>query len=833
MKYLNLNGKWELELVGIDCGGSGLNGISADNVRNASPEVPLAAHRTIEAAVPGDIHRDLEKAGIIPDPLYGDNIIECGWVAKQDWNYIKIFNVDDDFAENIVELCFDGIDTFARITLNGHFIGECHNMFNVNRFDISPYLITGENTLCVTMESTYEKMKMLPKSGYMSCFNHERIFIRKPQCHFSWDWAPELLATGIYSNVYLQTFRSLPVRNVFVKPSNDGFVTFLIERPGSNGHTADARMALHVSGPGFSGDYQFPATSDIRQFTLRIDQPRLWWPAGMGDQNLYCYTLNLYENDELISTSEGQFAFRTIQVDETPTADLEKLRFTIKINDIPVFLKGANWVPADIFTGTVDRAKYASLLQLAVQGNMNCLRVWGGGLYEKDEFYDLCDELGILVLQDFMFSCADLPEDYPGFMEEVSAEIVLQIKRLRNHPSIILWSGGNEKPGGIEKEICIGADQFRYLFRGIADHLDGTRPYIESSPWGYEEPGNCLTSGDAHMSSMTAVMSGNAAKFREKLALITAPMLTEIAIMGSSPIENVKKYLPVSKLWPPNDIWVLHTRGNPYDGTGENFTTQQKRLAEQHFGCTIDSLEDFAKLTAIVQSEHIKADVEFHRSREFDCSGALLWMFNDIWPCGSWSIIDYYLTKKAGYYSMKRACRSLMPLITYHTDGYKAFVSNETRIPVSGKVKIIQQRTDGTTVHYKEYVDLSVPANSRIMVDSLDGFDLDLPDSMFFIELSYEGASVLNSFISHPFACMKFIRKPIEITDFIQSGNDYSIAVRSDAIARVVYLKAEGVDFDDNYFDLQAGMEYPVTFHSERKITPADLTILTFNDVWG
>jgi len=291
--------------------------------------------------------------------------------------------------------------------------------------------------------------------------------------------------------------------------------------------------------------------------------------------------------------------------------------------------------------------------------------------------------------------------------------------------------------------------------------------------------------------------------------------------------------MPESKLWPPNEIWDLHIRDNPYDGTEDSFTTQQKKLAELHFGHPIDNLEDFAKLTAIVHGEHIKADVEFHRSREFDCSGALLWMFNDVWPCGSWSIVDYFLTKKTGYYAMKRACRHVSPFITYHDDGYKAFVSNETLIQINGTVKITQQLTNGTNVKIKNYTHVSLPENSCTLISDLSEFDLSIPNSMFFIKISYNNIVLINSFMHHPFSDMDFKAPFVEIVDFIKSTNTYSIKIRSDVIARSVYIKSENADFDDNYFDIPANFEYTVKFTSTKDVKPSDLEILTFTDIWN
>ena len=793
---------------------------------------------SLPAQVPGDIHLDLLRAGKIPDPFLGDNLNACKWVSGRNWCYTRVFELPEDFAGPVTQLQCKGIDTFSRIYLNGEEVGETHNMFMRRAFEVGALLQPGKNILCVVLASMQEKIQEQPHEGYSSCFHHERIFIRKPQCHFSWDWSPELLATGIYDDITLTAYEGLPIQSVQVRASNSGDAVFFVDM-GETAHTGEPRsIRLTVTGPGFQRQV---VTHHVycrgpKQLILHVDNPCLWWPAGYGGQPLYRYEAELFipqadGSERRIDCKTGSFAFREIALDESPAASGDALRFALRVNGVPVFLKGANWVPVNIFTGAVGEKEYDERLSLLVEGNMNALRVWGGGLYEKDAFYDLCDQKGILVWQDFMFSCAEMPADHPGFLEEVTEEILQQIRRLRNHPCIAVWCGGNERPGGIQDEPCKGEENFKYLFRGLAGHLDPTRPYVMSSPFSYELPGNNPSSGDVHLSSMTLVMDGHASVFKEKLAQLEVPMMTEIACMGASDVDTIRRYIPDEHLWPPDDVWTLHVRGNPYDGLDENFVVQQIRLASQHFG-PVEGLNDYAKKAALLQAEHIKADVEFHRSRAMDCAGALLWMFNDIWPCGSWAIVDYYLNRKAGYYAMKRACQPVLPVVVLRRDGLRAVVINDTGRELEAAVEIQQVHADGRLIRRQAY-QVTAAAHRATEFDDLSGFDASLPGTMFFLHMAGSGQAILNSYIPRPFADMPFASTAVEPAALTGEDGRYTLTLRSGTrVARCVYLRARGAEFSDNYIDLPPHTSYTVEVKAAGPLKLEDILVRTFADEW-
>lgn len=814
-----LNGSWLLQEVCAPEEAATLT------VSGASGQIP--------AAVPGDVHKDLQNAGRIPDPYYSDNVNQCQWVADKNWCYLKEFTLDSTELETVSNLVFYGLDTFADVYVNGHFAGSCASMFVKHVLPVGQFLREGKNLLCVVMKSITREMERLPHEGYNSCFNHERLFIRKAACHFSWDWAPNLLATGIFDDVTLENSEEQQFGSIHFRTENNGDAAVFFEFADIPMiYEADTKVRLTIFRDGFRQEHMITGLKHIKQYLFHIDNPQLWWPAGYGAQPLYQYKAELLKGDRVLDVKEGHFAIRTVCYEETHRTDGRGLRFLMKVNGVPVPLKGANWVPADIFIGSLTKEHYTRLLETFVEGNLNTLRVWGGGFYEKEWFYDECDRLGILIWQDFMFSCAELPDDYPGFYDVVVPELEYQVKRLRNHPCILVWSGGNEHPGGIDKVPCLGKDKFDYLFRGIATHLDRTRPYVENSPWGYEEPGNCMNSGDTHLSSMTELIyDGNIRNFRRIVAGLTGSAMTEMCHMGSSPIDNVMKYIPEDQLWPTNETWDLHVRCNPYDPTGQTFLDQQKWLAEEHFG-KLEGLYDFVKKSEATQAEHIKADVEFHRSRFPDCAATMVWMYNDTWPCGSWSVLDYYMTKKSGFYALQRSSQPVLPIMTYHQEGYRVFVVNDTVKACRGSLRIAQYRLDGKLIK-EQVMDFTAAPSVSSLASKLEGFEVEQPETMFFVSFTPEdGKALYNSFIAHPFKELHFTDPSLEICGLEKAQDGYLLRLRSKACARFVNVSVKGGEAQENYFDMQPDTEYEIPIRAERPISEQDIVVRTFLDEW-
>ena len=374
----------------------------------------LTAGTVVKAHVPGDITYDLYQGGMIEDPYYGDNFKHLRWVAEHDFAYTATFMLTaEECAAEDVALIIKGIDTFADIYVNDAFVGSTDNMFKQYEPDIKGAVHPGENLLRIHMRSTLRRMEEIDTEGYFGVFNIPRLFVRKAQCHFGWDWAPDLCGYGIWQELYVSCRRAHRIDNVNYQAYNDGTVTFFTELnyctnaitdnygvaiDGTAAEMIDDTLRYTVWTPDGMVAAQAEALVDGKKnfYNLAVEAPRLWWPNGYGEQPLYPYEVALYRGGEEISCVEGKLAFREVELIQKPTG-ADTMGFVFCVNGTNVFVRGSNWVPVDCFTGVIPDDKYRRLIHLAKNANFNLLRVWGGGVYEKDIFYDLCDQEGIMV----------------------------------------------------------------------------------------------------------------------------------------------------------------------------------------------------------------------------------------------------------------------------------------------------------------------------------------------------------------------------------------------------------------------------------------------------
>lgn len=567
---------------------------------------------------------------------------------------------------------------------------------------------------------------------------------------------------------------------------------------------------------------------------LYVQDPVLWWPQDMGEPFLYDYRLEYYEDDRLASVWEGKLGIREFTLQEKPRQTEGGLSCGLLVNGIPVFLKGANWVPLDIMTGRVSSEKYEHYIELARRANYNCLRVWGGGIYEKEYFYQLCDRKGILIWQDLAFACADIPDDYPGFNEMVIPEVEYQVRRLCNHASVALWCGGNEKTGAIGKSKSRGDRLVNYTLRGIVHHLDPTRPYFPSSPWGYSDISNAQDAGDSHCNSyQRAMANATISDFRRILMTFTPSIASEIAVQGCSSIKALRRFLPEEKLWPINEIWDLHMTRNPYDSTGTTFSQQQFTAAEELFG-DIDSFDDFVKKSMAVHSEFVKSDVEFHRARKGDCNGAMLWMFSDVWPCGTWAVIDYDKTPKAAYYSSMRVNRPLIGVIVQTKAGIKAVVVNDTMVSRTLCIRMGQMTLDGQILFEKSIDSFLAPSVSSLEVMTLDHLMYKDINSFLFMEIICEEETIRNVFF--PYLWKDITWPDSELVSSVRKkaceGCRIELSISCRRYARMVQVDFDGIEhafLSDNYFDLIPGESKTIIIESPHPVNIDSLHVYDWN----
>lgn len=855
MKKIELNNGWLFheakaesndkpeELIGI-----------ADKLRNWMP---------IE--VPGDINAALLKHGKISDPYYDIQAKEAYWITSKEWWYKYNFTLDRKNIENL-EICFECIDGLADIWFNKNYVGYSQNAFRAFHAEISKNAIKGNNELVLRFRSLDQFFEG-PRNNELKGWGEKRAFIRKPQFSFGWDWALPLPSIGLAGGVSLEINNNTKFINFSVKPYCDGRIDFAFEvskETYNSGYSIDVKV--------FDDDENINCTIDRtstrrhRSYcSLRINTPKLWYPNGYGEQHLYNYRASLIIEGKEVDAREGRIGLREVKIVETPfTLDAGSgYAFEFEVNGQRIFCKGANWIPLELWPGTVKNEQYHFYLKKAKEANFNMLRVWGGGIYERQVFYNLCDEMGIMVWQDFMFASSGYPVDL--LRDEIIKEAEFQIKRLRNHTAIILWCGCNEDvfswqyPGSNEKNTKqndeISAEQntqknwstdrykddpelFSMILRGLVGLFGLEIPYIESSPQSRDDYGNLPNSGNCHISSWKYCLfdkkDGNPADFREYFDHVCS-FNSEFCIQGPSSVEYIKSFLAPDKHWPPNGNWIYHIqRGHKNLPHYEQTINIAKCIIGE-----INSLEDYVKYGQIVHAEMMRAEYESARRNRPNSGGTLVWMYNDCWPTSNWSIIDYNKDPKPAYYAAKRACAPHLPIIFARKGIMEFFFSNESGKTCNLKLAYGQETITGKMI-WEEVKTFECEANSLIKIDSIERSVLRISNGdYFYMDVLMDGKS-LPRVIYFPDA-WKNINWPhpklkIEAGESILTNGNYStyITIHSDTFARFCHLKWNGdisdeIWFSDNYFDLCANKFHILKIKSRKPLNSSKISIETFD----
>ena len=802
----------------------------------------------IPGNVPGDITTDLFEAGKIKDPFWGMNHKELGWIIDSDFTYVTQFDLGEDiWQSDEIYLQFDGIDIFSEIYLNGQLLGYTDNMFLQYEYNIKGIAKKEQNTLSVKMISTQRKMNEIDTGDYWGIFNTPRLFLRKTQCQFGWDWAPDMPGYGIYKSVWVEGRSKHRIDDISCRAFNNGKLCVSVElnydvRPMTDRYGVpmeiipeymkEDKLIYKVAtkpdedfSSGCFVQYEQKVQGTKNFVNFRIDEPKLWWPSGYGKQPLYSYSVELVRNGEVLDTKQGTFAFREVRLEQQPIS-AERLECKIVVNDVPIFAKGSNWVPAECFMGNMQKEKYEKLLSLAKEANMNMLRVWGGGLYEHDEFYEICDRLGIMIWQDMMFACADIPEESPEFVENVKKEITYQIKRLRNHPSIALWSGGNEKVGTLCKQVSHGDFFMEVILRGLIANLDESRPIIKQSPYGMTELGNDATSGDTHASSYEAALEAGVEKYRDLLSENVTSFTSECVSMGVGTLEAFQKIFPEDKLWPINEYWDDRFRDNPYAAVRVPFSERQKKYADALYGESAN-LQAFICKSMTVHAETLRAEIEYARTNKGQTWGFMNWMYSECWPSGILPVVDYYCEPRQAYYQMKRSFEPI--LVTFaQTPDFETVLSviNDEMNDVSGELEYGLRTLDGE-VCWSKRIQIEVPGNGIFHEQIKEEFRR--PNTYLYVRGSLNGQTV-STVYSH--GMWKDCRFESDYDYQVEKQDEnLVVTIKANKFAKGMTLRLpenEKYIYSDNYFDLEAGEEKKVIITGTKEVGFKDLIVTDF-----
>ncbi len=779
-----------------------------------------------EAIVPGVVHLDLMRNDLLPDPFVGMNEKQAAWVEQNDWWYRKEFEISKDLLqENHFLLRFEGLDTFATVWLNGTKLGVADNMFIPRNFRVTPFLVAGRNVLVVKFSSpclTLERMEQ-ENGKLVAAFYSPRPYGRKAQYSFGWDWGPRLPTSGIWRPVSLVAYRDLYIQHldVITTLQPDGAATFHVSAAVESELNSDVELSVHIS----CDDEQHSVSvaknvvpgKDLLSAECTIPSPRLWWPAGYGDQPLYSVKASVKRPDELLDEAVRTTGVRNIELVQDD--DAEGKSFLFKVNGLPIFFKGANWIPADNFLPRVTAERYSRLLDLAVAANMNMLRVWGGGVYESEDFYALCDRKGIAIWQDFMFSCAEYPEE-ESFHQSVRAEAESVVKRLRSHPSILLWCGNNEndwgffkRMWGMRRDAFLGKTIYHEILPEVCADLDPTRPYWPSSPFGGEDP-NSEHEGDRHswpachdkVEDLPGRRWDNG-RFISEFGFQAPPVMKMIHDFAGEEDDFLS---PVMR---------------HHNKLGEKAMDQLLQLLSHYFPKP-SPMDKIVTLSQLCQGELLREAIEHWRRRKPKTSGVLIWQLNDCWPAISWSLIDYWQNPKAAYYIVRRAFAPIILSLVHEAHQAQVWVINDTHNPVSGQVRLTMFDLDGTPFHSTQ-VPVSAPPHSSVLAVARGlqelGF-LDPTRHFIHARLSERGRDPVEAtlFFSR-FREMHF-SQPRVTWEARKVGNQtFEIELRAKSFAKAANLECKGATvFSDNFIDLVPASKKSIIVNTRRDMKLED-----------
>ena len=782
------------------------------------------------ATVPGCVHTDLLKNKVIDDPFWRDNEKKQQWIGKTDWEYTVTFNVTPEILKHQnIGLVFEGLDTYANVSLNDAPLLNADNMFRTWRADAKQFLKPGANTLHIRFRSPInEVLPIMAKMDYELPAGNDQgektsPHTRKAPYQYGWDWGPRFVTSGIWRPVYLEAWNEARIADLHVLPGK------ITEQAANMSAKVDIVASAKATGQivvenltdkTVVAKRDVTLTPGLNHFALdfAIRDPRLWWPNGLGAQPLYTFKARLLIAGKPADQISRRTGLRSIELRQDK--DKAGKSFTFVVNGVPIFAKGGNWIPADSFPTRITTAKYRQLLESIRDTNMNMLRVWGGGIYERDDFYELCDEMGILVWQDFMFGCSLYPGDQ-AFLDNVRQEAIDNVKRLRNHPSIVAWVGNNEIESGwfrwgwknqLPAKLW---DDYLKLFYGVlpevCESLDPSRPYWPSSPSSkLEDDPESQKMGDLHYWQVWHAAS----PFSEYEKQFPR-FMSEYGFQSFPQIETVETYtLPADRdiASPVMMAHQRHPRGNQL--------IREYMLREYP---EPKDFESFLYVSQVLQAEGIKVGAEHLRRIKPHNMGSLYWQLNDCWPVASWSSMDYTGRWKALQYYARRFYSDILLSPVAKDGNIEVFIVSDRLRPATAELRLsvldfngnalwgLQRPVEVAALESKSY--LTLP--SQMVLKGRD-----LKSVFLFFELVMNGKTVAsNEYFFEPYKNLSLLHPQVgaEVT---ATRTGFKVTLSSDKLARAVYLSAPGQkgSFSDNYFNLVPGRRVEVEFRTSTRM---------------
>jgi beta-mannosidase len=787
------------------------------------------------AQVPGVVQTDLLHDGLIPDPFYQDNDTRLQWIGLTDWEYRATFDADAaTLARDHVDLVFEGLDTYADVYVNEQPVLHSDNMFRRWRVPAKTLLKVGPNTLRVVFHSPIESMipkvkalpYILPSVTSHMTGNEEDIatapYTRKAPYQYGWDWGPRYVTEGIWKPIRLETWDALRIENVHIQQQSvtQDFAALSVELEVEASRSTAASVEINyaeLSGTPFTPIRQSvqlePGVNRV-SVAVHIANPKLWYPLGVGAQDRYSFSAVVRMGRYVAADASLKTGLRSIELRREVTgADTS---FAFVVNGIPIFAKGADVIPFDSFPNRVTPEIHRKILEAARDAHMNMVREWGGGYYESDDFYDICDELGIMVWQEFIFG-GDMVPGGREFQDNVKQEAIEQVERLRDHPSIVLWCGNNEIETGwmhwddrkIFKESVSPADRekvwqdyvvlFHGILAGVVARYANPVPYWASSPSAnFEAPPDSQNNGDMHYWNVW-----------HQLAPIEMYTQQFPRFMSEYGFQSFPEMRTIRTFAQPGDMDIHSATMQDHQknhGGNERILSYMLRWYPEP-----KDFPSFVYLSQVLQAEAIKVGAEHLRRQRPNTMGSLYWQLNDCWPVASWASIDYYGRWKALQYYARRFYDDVIVSPFAHDGKVDVYVVSDKLQPLSGQVRTRLLDFSGKVLSDKTQ-DVKVPAQSSAVYFTLDEKDLlanaDPQKSFLVFDLAVGAVVVSRNLIF--FDTMHNLDLPTAVhidTSLDNSNGAYAVTLRSPVLARSIYISFGDLDVQtsDNYFDLLPG----------------------------
>jgi len=781
----------------------------------------------LKASVPGCVHTDLLNNKKIDDPFFGLNEKKLQWIGYTDWTYKTTFDLSDDaLAKQNVDMVFKGLDTYAEVILNGRQVLKADNMFREWRVNCKGNLKKTGNTLEVKFRDVFgiNLPKWLNAPYRLMAFpNNDQadtmvaLYSRKAQFHYGWDWGPRLVTYSIWRPVFIEAWDNFKINNVQVIQNNvsekKADITSVLEI------NSDKEQVVNISIAAGDKVYSFnnqELKAGINKLTadFTMESPHLWWSNGLGDA--YMYKFNYKVTGENTSDEKTEnIGIRSLEIIREKDKDGKSLY--VKLNGVPVFMKGANYIPQDNFQDRVTPEKFEYIIKSAADANMNMLRVWGGGIFQDDIFYDLCDKYGILLWHDMLFACAMYPGD-DAFLESVKQEVTDNVKRIRNHPSLALYCGNNENEAawyswGWKEQYTAEqkADYEKNLKKLYYDVIPNT--IKENDPTRYYHPTSPVagmnnipaSEGDTHY---WGVWHGKEPFSNYKIKI--SRFVSEYGFQSYPEISTIRKFTDEADRELHSPVMLSHQRCMADNRKDKEYGN---RLIKDYMSWQFKDPKDFESyvyVSQVLQAEGMKTAIEAHRKNMPFCMGSLYWQIDDCWPVASWSSIDYYGNWKAGHYWAREAYEKIHIIPDINNDSLEIFIVSDSLYDAPLHLEITSMDFSGKKV-FDESVDVKVAANASKLYYKAYSEEL------------LKGSNEKNTVVV---CCLKngenvisqnlfYFKDPkdlnldkVTFAPQVKLVNDgYEITLSTEKLAKSVYLSMEdGMSFfSDNYFDLLPG----------------------------